>query len=132
MLSSEAPRFSESYLERKRHELMRLRESLRNAIDAAQAGESEVTRESLAEALEYEDAAQQLDLLETAGNVVARDLRRLAQVERALKKIAEGSYGFSDVSGHPIAEERLEALPDAVNTAAEQTTSESQRVASRP
>lgn len=132
MLSSEASGFSESYLESKRQELLRLRDSLRDAIDAAQTGQSEVTRESMAEAREYEDAAQQLDSLETAGNVAVRDLGRLAQVERALEKIAEGTYGFSDVSGQRITEERLEALPDAINTLAEQETSERQFESSRP
>lgn len=38
----------------------------------------------------------------------------LADVERALVKLEEGSYGRCDVCGEPIAEERLEALPWAV------------------
>ena len=35
-------------------------------------------------------------------------------VERALVKLDEGSYGTCDVCGRPIAEARLEALPWAV------------------
>jgi DnaK suppressor protein len=38
----------------------------------------------------------------------------LADVERALTKLEEGSYGRCDVCSEPIAEERLEALPWAV------------------
>jgi DnaK suppressor protein len=38
----------------------------------------------------------------------------LADVERALTKLDEGSYGRCDVCGEPIAGERLEALPWAV------------------
>lgn len=38
----------------------------------------------------------------------------LADVERALVKLEEGSYGTCDVCGEPIAAERLEALPWAV------------------
>ncbi len=38
----------------------------------------------------------------------------LADVERALVKLDEGSWGRCDVCGEPIAEERLEALPWAV------------------
>ena len=38
----------------------------------------------------------------------------LADVERALAKLDEGSYGTCDVCGELIAEERLEALPWAV------------------
>ncbi|HSJ19418.1 MAG TPA: TraR/DksA C4-type zinc finger protein [Nocardioidaceae bacterium] len=38
----------------------------------------------------------------------------LADVDRALAKLDEGSYGRCDVCGEPIAVERLEALPWAV------------------
>ena len=38
----------------------------------------------------------------------------LADVDRALEKLDEGSYGRCDVCGEPINEERLEALPWAV------------------
>jgi DnaK suppressor protein len=38
----------------------------------------------------------------------------LADVERALAKIEEGTYGKCDVCGQPIGEARLEALPWAV------------------
>jgi DnaK suppressor protein len=76
------------------------------------------------QAHEYEDDAQKLDTLEREGNLVARDVGRLAQVERALKKIEEGSYGVSDVSDHPIPKERLEAMPEATNTLSEQEAGE--------
>lgn len=39
---------------------------------------------------------------------------RLHNVERALQKIEEGTYGLSDVSGEPIARGRLEAVPEAI------------------
>ncbi len=38
----------------------------------------------------------------------------LADVDRALEKDAEGTYGTCDVCGKPIGEGRLEALPWAV------------------
>ena len=41
----------------------------------------------------------------------ARD--ELAQVEKALARIAAGTYGTSEVSGKPIPRERLEAEPTA-------------------
>lgn len=42
--------------------------------------------------------------------------RRLGHIVRALEKIEEGSYGLSDVSGEPIAQARLEAVPEATLT----------------
>jgi DnaK suppressor protein len=47
------------------------------------------------------DAAQRLDA-------------KLQDVERALVKLDEGSYGVCDVCGRPIGAERLEAIPWAV------------------
>ncbi len=44
----------------------------------------------------------------------------LAAVERAEKRLAEGTYGLSIESGEPIPDERLEAIPAAERTAEEQ------------
>ena len=44
----------------------------------------------------------------------------LEAVERAEKRLEEGSYGFSVESGEPIPPERLETIPWAERTAAEQ------------
>jgi RNA polymerase-binding transcription factor DksA len=41
------------------------------------------------------------------------DRKELAQVERALERIDQGTYGLSEVSGKPIPIERLEAVPYA-------------------
>ena len=40
--------------------------------------------------------------------------RRLNQVERARTKVEEGTYGVCDRCGQPIAEARLEALPESI------------------
>lgn len=41
------------------------------------------------------------------------DRDTLAQIDRALARIDEGTYGVSEVSGKPIPIERLEAVPYA-------------------
>ena len=49
------------------------------------------------------------------------DLReQLAAVDRAEKRLADGTYGLSVESGKPIPDERLEALPTAERTAEEE------------
>ncbi|HTB68844.1 MAG TPA: hypothetical protein VK727_21665 [Steroidobacteraceae bacterium] len=113
-----------AYLDRKRRELIKLRDALRKTSNAAETEETETKDQSHLQANEYEDDAQRLDALEKEGNLVSRDVSRLARVERALAKITEGTYGLSDVSGKPIPEARLEAMPDAINTVAEQEASE--------
>src|SRR6266513_5782685 len=52
---------------------------------------------------------------------LADDLREeLAAVERAEARLAAGTYGVSIESGEPIPDERLEAVPVAERTAAEE------------
>jgi DnaK suppressor protein len=51
----------------------------------------------------------------------ATDLReRLAAVQRAEARLDEGTYGLSVESGEPIPDKRLEAVPTAERTIAEQ------------
>jgi DnaK suppressor protein len=51
----------------------------------------------------------------------AQDLRReLEAVKRAEARLAAGTYGLSVVSGKPIPDERLEAIPTAERTAEEE------------
>ena len=51
----------------------------------------------------------------------AESLRaELAAVERAEARLAAGTYGLSVDSGDPIPDERLEAIPTAERTVAEQ------------
>ena len=38
---------------------------------------------------------------------------QLVEIERALRKFEEGTYGLCDACGQPIAPERLEAIPQA-------------------
>jgi DnaK suppressor protein len=123
-MGNQKPNFDAAYLDRKRRELNRLRDQLRKTSDAAEVEEADIKREAGAGVQEYEDDAQRLDSLEKEGNLVARDVQRLARVERALQKITEGTYGLSDASGQRIPDDRLEALPDAINTVAEQEASE--------
>ena len=44
------------------------------------------------------------------------DRRRLGDIERAIQKVKEGTYGLSDLSGNPIPKARLEATPEAILT----------------
>ena len=54
----------------------------------------------------------------------AQELKdRLAAVERAEQRLAEGKYGLSVRSGEPIPDQRLEANPTAELTVAEQDPS---------
>jgi DnaK suppressor protein len=120
-------RLDAAFLEKQRQTLLRLRASLVEGARSAESDEADVNAEEDSGAVEYEDDAQRLDTLEREGNLVARDVGRLQQVDRALEKIKEGTYGLSDVSGKPIPGERLEAVPEAICTVDEEAKVESGR-----
>jgi len=96
--------------------LLKLRAALLHAAQADEDDEGDIRGDNRGGPLEYEDDAQKLALLEVDGNRVVRNLNRLNLVNRALQKIAEGTYGLSDVSGKPIPRQRLEAVPEAICT----------------
>jgi DnaK suppressor protein len=113
-----------SFVEAKRRELSALREALKKGAGTTEKEEGIVKDASAQQAHEYEDDAQKLDTLEKEGLLVSRSVDRLAQIDRALEKIKAGTYGFSDISGEPIGEERLNAVPEATKTVREQENSE--------
>jgi DnaK suppressor protein len=53
--------------------------------------------------------------------------RRLKDVERALQKIEEGTYGICDDTGEEIPKGRLEAVPEAIRTVEAQERFERER-----
>ena len=95
-----------SVLERARDELRSDLETLtaapRDPMGAVSFGKrvGEGTSQAV-ERIAQVDAAQRLDA-------------KLRDVERALEKLDEGTYGTCDVCGRPIGAERLEAIPWAV------------------
>jgi DnaK suppressor protein len=123
-----APHLDAAFVEKQRQRLSKVRTELLTAASDDEADEQNVRGESSASgSREYEDDAQRLDMLEREGNLVVRDVGRLERVDRALKKIEDGTYGLSDQSGQPIPRERLEAVPESIYTFAEEKAREAKR-----
>jgi DnaK suppressor protein len=99
MMTSTKPTLDKSFIQKQHHQLTKLREQLLAASRTREAEETGIHTESAGEAHEAEDDAQKLALLELDGNAIAYSAQRLAQIERALQKIADGTYGLSDASG---------------------------------
>ena len=119
IVNSKTPRLDKAFIQRQRHQLTKLREELLRTTQAEETEETEIRSQSVGEAHESEDDAQKLAMLEINGTVVDRNMQRLTRIERALQKIEDGTYGFSDASGEPIPRERLEAMPEAIYTLSE-------------
>ena len=81
--------------------------------DAESGGREDRETEDEEAAGDVSDAAQPL-AAEGMDDAIADSLReRLAAIDRALKRLDDGTYGRSVRSGLPIPDERLEADPAA-------------------
>jgi DnaK suppressor protein len=92
--------------------------SARERIEASLAdlGEPEDIEPSQSPA----DRATQLHDREVEEGLAERLRDELAAIERAEKRIEQGTYGLSIGSGEPIPDPRLEAIPWAERTAEEE------------
>ena len=115
---------SPQFIAAQRERLEALKAELLGADSTAQEETRAGQEDGGAEAEEYEDAAQALDLKEVLQARHDVDQPRLANIDRALKKIELGTYGLSDKSGKAIPKERLEASPEAVLTVEEAAAKE--------
>ncbi len=120
-------RLDEAFLEKQKNKLKALRTQILSARQGETREEAGANAEVQVQAHEAEDDAQRLATLELEGNLAAFADTRLADIERALQKIAAGTYGVSESSGVPIPIERLEAYPEARDTLEEQKSRPARR-----
>ena len=114
------PRLDPTFLEQQKRRLTALRQEILSIRQRQQGEQKSVNTELSGQARDYEDDAQRLAALELQDNLVVHDDERLGNIERALQKIDEGTYGLSAASGKPIALERLKVFPEALYTEEEQ------------
>ncbi|WP_114241075.1 TraR/DksA family transcriptional regulator [Dyella sp. C9] len=126
-MSEQQARLSGEFVEQQRKRL----EALRRQVLGGELGATERRRsyEELHgdEAAEFEDRAQDSEIEEVRQAQHDVDDQRVANIERALQKIADGTYGYSDLSGDPIPQARLQATPEAVLTIEEERARERDR-----
>lgn len=119
-MPSEPSGLSRQFIEQQRQRLVALRQQLLGGEEHNLARERTFRQEHGDEAEEEEEQAQTQAQYEVDQALHDVDDRRVANIERALQKIEEGSYGLSDLSGEPIPPARLEASPEAVLTVDEE------------
>jgi DnaK suppressor protein len=107
--------------ERARELLQRERARLEAALRAARGEPADELSDDDDELGDLASETYQAELDETRREDVESQLRA---VERAERRLAEGTYGRSVESGEPIPDERLEVEPTAERTAAEQAAYE--------
>jgi DnaK suppressor protein len=119
-MSSEPAGLSRAFIEKQRQRLTSLRQQLLGGEENNLARERTFQQEHGDEAEEEEERAQTQSQYEIDQALHDVDDRRVANIERALQKIDDGSYGRSDLSGDPIPQTRLEATPEAILTVEEE------------
>jgi DnaK suppressor protein len=126
-MTLQGSRLDQAFLARQKRRLSELRQQILAVRRGEESEEASANAETRDQAREFEDDAQKLTTLELEGNLAAADDARLSNIERALQKIDDGTYGLSDASGAPIPIERLEATPEALYTLAEQKSRDASR-----
>jgi DnaK suppressor protein len=111
----------EAFVAGQRRRLLAQRALQSTAIEAEEKEDLAIQAASGNQAAETEDQAQDLTISENNRVLVDHLARRSSAIDRALAKIDDGTYGFSDVSGKRIPLDRLRAVPEAVCTLAEET-----------
>jgi DnaK suppressor protein len=118
----------EGFVAGQRERLLQMRDELQR-IQSGMQGDEQNRSEEEGDFSQHDsgDMSQQMFTREMDATIGEQAGRRLEDVERALAKIEEGTYGLSDESGQPIARGRLEAAPEALRTVEEQQDYERER-----
>jgi RNA polymerase-binding transcription factor DksA len=106
---------------------MRMKAKIERELERVNAEVSALKKEPKAEELEglgdntplseEEDAAASTEERELRADRLGRLLDRAAALDEALHRISEGTYGTCVTCGRPIADVRLEAVPEAARCA---------------
>ena len=118
----------ERFVARQKERLLQMRDELRR-IQSGMQGDEQNRSEEEGDFSQHDsgDMSQQMFTREMDATIGEQAERRLHDVERALAKVEEGTYGLSDESGEKIPEGRLEAAPEALRTVEEQQRFERER-----
>jgi DnaK suppressor protein len=106
-MPSQNSALDQAFVELQQKRLETLREEVLGPEKRRLSRERALQKERGGEAQEFEDDAQEMAENEIHQALHDANNWRLHAIERALQKIREGTYGFSDTSGDPIPRARL-------------------------
>ncbi len=115
------------FVEQQRQTLKELRSELTRIQEGMEEDKQDRSDEEQDSIQDSGDMSHQMFTREMDATVSDQMDRRLEDIERALAKIDEGTYGVCDDSGERIPKGRLEAVPEAVRTVEAQQRFERER-----
>lgn len=115
------------FVEQQRRKLEELRDELNRMQRGMEEDEQDRSDEEQSSQFDAGDMSQQMFTREMDATIGEQVDKRLEDVDRALAKIEEGSYGVCDDTGEMILKGRLEAVPEAIRTVEAQQRFERER-----
>ena len=101
-------KYTKRFLKQMTAMLKEMREELLEDVTRSMKEESDHLRFNVGDFYDHASEDRQRELALTLSN---RERSKLHQIDDALKRIESGEYGFCEVTGEKIGEERLIALP---------------------
>ncbi len=118
---------NKEFVEQQKQRLLERKAELEGMVRHTRNVELERSEEQGDTQFDSGDESQNLFERELDATLEQQFGQELEDVERALEKVEEGTYGLSDDSGEQIPKGRLEAIPQAVYTVEEQQRREKER-----
>jgi DnaK suppressor protein len=117
----------EKFIAQQKGRLQNLKEELLRVRRGMEEDERQRSEEERDTQLDSGDTSQEMFTREMDATIGEQVERRLKDVDRALQKIDEGTYGICDDTGEPIPKGRLKAVPEAIRTVEAQQRYERER-----
>jgi len=93
------------------HYKARLLEERNRILRLLNENEDEIEGTTTTRSAEFEESAKLARDTEYISSLLSKDADILTEIEEALKRIREGTYGYCIDTGKPIPESRLEVMP---------------------
>ena len=110
-------RFGEAFLEKQRQALLAERRRYTEHAERYEAEAEQLVNEREPGDVQFDEESGEGDSIaverDRALQISAREREEIAEIDAALARIEDGTYGICVVSGKPIPKERLEAIPHA-------------------
>ncbi|CBW26676.1 dksA/traR C4-type zinc finger family protein [Halobacteriovorax marinus SJ] len=100
--------YDETFLETQKNTLLQMKMNILNHMKTHAIDEIAPDRDQIVEDV---DQSQILMAQSLSMGLRDRELSRLRQIEEALAKFEDGSYGLCEETGEPIGKKRLEKIP---------------------
>ena len=100
--------FDSNFLNNQKKKLMEHKNQILNSMRNTPVEDLQITPE---DSVEDGDLAQVVASQNVSFGLREREIKRLREIDVALRKIEEGTYGYCEMTDEPIERKRLEKMP---------------------